>query len=250
MATSIGQYTPVVLPGEPHLWQRSLAGHSLQGRRVWHNQSGPARIDKIFACGSSAQWELSVKVVQLLGLWGPWWRRVQGHRLPPPQELRPYQSLFPSLCSWWSEGLFGQSFSVAPPVQALRGLPCLGFFSVVPQVWHIEGAPLAGVLLCRLAHQVLKGAPWAGSYSVVQRVRHLMGQPPYCSAALLACGEREAMVMAPIPMRDSAVSIALLPWLSGFPSPAFPTTIFSLSSPQSISPQTTGALALGLLHSS
>ena len=63
---------------------------------------------------------------------------------------------------------------------------------------------MAGVLLCRLAHQVLKGAPWVGSYSVVQRVRHLMGQPPYCSAALLACGEREAMVMAPTPRRDSA----------------------------------------------
>ena len=44
-------------------------------------------------------------------------------------------------------------------------------------------APLAGVLLCRLACQALKGAPWVGSYSVVQCLRHLMGQPLYCSAA-------------------------------------------------------------------
>ena len=45
------------------------------------------------------------------------------------------------------ECLFGQSFSIAPPIQALRGLPCLG------------------------------------SYSVVQCIRHLMDQPLYCSAA-------------------------------------------------------------------
>ena len=54
------------------------------------------------------------------------------------------------------------------PVQALRRLPCLGSFSVVPRIRHIEGAPLAGVLLCRSVHQALKGAPWVGSYSVVQ----------------------------------------------------------------------------------
>ena len=36
-----------------------------------------------------------------------------------------------------------------------------------------------------------------------------MGQPLYCSAMpVLACGEREAMVMAPPTMRDSAVSLA------------------------------------------
>ena len=52
---------------------------------------------------------------------------VQGHGLPPPQELCPYQSLFSKAsCSWQSEGLFGQSFSVALPVQALRGTPGWG----------------------------------------------------------------------------------------------------------------------------
>ena len=41
-----------------------------------------------------------------------------------------------------------------------------------------------------------------GSYSVVQCVRLLMGHSLYCSAA---CGEREAIVMAPTPTHDSAV---------------------------------------------
>ena len=69
-----------------------------------------------------------------------------------------------------------------------------------------RGTSLAGVLLCRLVHQAPEGAPWVGSYSVVHCIRHLMGQPLYCSAAMLACGEREAMVIAPSHTRDSAVS--------------------------------------------
>ena len=32
MATSIGQYAPVFLPGEAP-WQRSMAGHTLQGQK-------------------------------------------------------------------------------------------------------------------------------------------------------------------------------------------------------------------------
>ena len=43
-------------------------------------------------------------------------------------------------------------------------------------------------------------------------------------------------------------SITLLPWLPGFPPPAFPTTISSLTSSRSFSPQSTAALALGSLH--
>ena len=43
-------------------------------------------------------------------------------------------------------------------------------------------------------------------------------------------------------------SIILLLWLPGFPPLAFPTTISSLTPPPSISPQSTAALALGLLH--
>ena len=43
-------------------------------------------------------------------------------------------------------------------------------------------------------------------------------------------------------------SITLLPWLPGFPPQAFPTTISSLTSPQSVSLWTTVALDLGLHH--
>jgi len=124
-----------------------------------------------------------MKVVQLLGLQGPWWHQVcRDMDCLCPKSHGPI-SLFRASCSWRSECLFGQSFSIAPPIQALRGLCCLGSFSVVLHFWHIEGAPLAGVLLCRLLHQLLKGAPWARPYSVVQCGRHLMDQPLYCSAA-------------------------------------------------------------------
>ena len=91
----------------------------------------------------------------------------------------PIKVFFQASCSWRSEGLFGQSFSVAPPIQALRGLSCLGSFSAVLCIRHIEGAPLTGVLLYKFR------AFWLGSYSVVEGVRHLMGQPLSCSAVLM-----------------------------------------------------------------
>ena len=113
---------------------------------------------------------------------------------------------FQASCSWRSEGLSIQSFSIVPPIQVLRGLPCLGSFSAVQHIRHREGAPLTGVLLCLPAHQAFKGAPWVGSYSVVQSVRRLMGQPLYCSAADAGMWkERADMVMAPPPKCDSAV---------------------------------------------
>jgi len=129
---------------------------------------------------------------------------------------RSYVSIrvfFQASCSWWSEGLFGQSFSIAQPIQALKGIPCLGSFSVVRHVRHIEGPPpLTEVLLCRSAHQALKGAPWWDptlkfSASGVCWARFSIDQLP-----MLACGERDAMVMAPPSMHDSAV----LPCFHGF----------------------------------
>ena len=59
-------------------------------------------------------------------------------------------SVFSTSCHWRSEGLFGQFFSIVPHIQALRGLPCLGSFSVVWCLKHIEGLP------------------WLGSYSVAR----------------------------------------------------------------------------------
>ena len=92
-----------------------------------------------------------------------------------------------------------------------------------------------------MAHQSLKGAPGWGP-TLWFCVRCLKGQPLYCSAANAGIvgteRERETLVMAPPPMHESAV----LPCFHGFPPQAFPTTISSLTSPQSISPQSTAAL--------
>ena len=99
------------------------------------------------------QWELSMKVVQLFGLQGPW-----GHQMCRDMDCLccrgygPIRVFFRASCSWRSEGFFGQSFSVARSVQALRGLPCLGSFSVVWCIRHMEGPP------------------WLESYSVDQGV--------------------------------------------------------------------------------
>ena len=117
------------------------------------------------------QWGLSVKVVQLLGLRRPWQR--QAFRDTNYLQGRSYGSIrvfFQASCRWRSEGLFGQSFSVALPIQAL------------------------------------KGAPWVGSYSVVQCVRRLMGQTLYSSAKDAGSVERGAMVMVPLGTCDSALS--------------------------------------------
>ena len=91
------------------------------------------------------------------------------------------ESFFRASCTGGQKAS-GQPFSIVPPIQALRGLPCVWAFSVV-RLGHIEGPSLAGVLLWTSVHQALKGPPWVGSYSVVQCVRCLMGQPLYCSAA-------------------------------------------------------------------
>ena len=89
-----------------------------------------------------------------------------------------------------------------------------------------RGALLAVVLLCRLARQAVKGAPWVGSYSVVQSVRRLMGQRLY-SAAKAGMSGREAMVMAPTPSCESAIS----PCFHG--GPAFVLRHFSPQPPPS-----------------
>ena len=51
------------------------------------------------------------------------------------------------------------SLSIALPIQTLKGIPCLGFFSVVQHIRHIEGAP------------------WLGSNSVDWWISHLKEHP-------------------------------------------------------------------------
>ena len=72
-----------------------------------------------------------MKVAQLLGLQGPWEPQVcRETDCLPHRSYGPIRVFFRASCSWWSEGLFGQFFSIALPIQALRWLPCLGSFNI------------------------------------------------------------------------------------------------------------------------
>ena len=138
---------------------------------------------------------------------------VQGQGLLPPQEFWPYQSLFLASCSWRSEGLFGQSFSVASPIQAVRGLPCRGFpggsdgkasgFNVgdpgsIPGSGRSPGKGNGNPLQYSCLENSMDGGAWwatvhgvaksrtrlsnfalpcLGSFPVVQCVRHIEGPP-------------------------------------------------------------------------
>ena len=65
----------------------------------------------------------------------------QGHRLPPPQNVMALSESFFKPLVAVNQKASGQSFSVALPVQALRRLPRLGFFSVVWCIKYKEGPP-------------------------------------------------------------------------------------------------------------
>ena len=104
MATSIGQYAPVSFPGDSlsfpdrEAWQatvyRAAKSWTLPKRPCAHT----CRPFFFFACGSfapvSVEHEGSTAAWLEVTLVVP---NVQGHGLPPPQELWLYQSLFSSL---------------------------------------------------------------------------------------------------------------------------------------------------------
>ena len=185
-----------------------------------------------------------MKVAQLLDLQGPWQCQVYGGiNYLLRRSYGPIRVFFRPSCSWRSEYLFSQSFSAAPPIQALRGLPCLGSFSVW-RVRPIKGPP-AGVLLCKSVHLALKGAPWVGSCSVAQCVRNLMAHPLYCSAASAGMWG-EAVLMAP-PLRVTQ-QYRLASIAAQLSSTGISPQVSSLTSPPPVSGQSTAALALGLVH--
>ena len=133
-------------------WQRSLAGHSLPGHKELDTTEWPYmhRRKTYLPVAALPQWELGMKAAQLLGLPGPWWRQVfRDTDCLIGRSCGPIRVFFWASCSWGSEGLFGQSFFLALPVQALRGLPCPGSFSVFRSISHIEGvlgwAPTLGL---------------------------------------------------------------------------------------------------------
>ena len=77
--------------------KRSVAGHSLQSRTLL-KRPGHRGTRHFFACGSSAPVRVEHEggtAAWLVGTLAV--PSVQGHGLPPQQELWPYQSLFSSL---------------------------------------------------------------------------------------------------------------------------------------------------------
>ena len=103
MATSISQHTPYCLenPPDKEAWQATV--HTVLKSWTWlkwprWTLKYMNRCKTFFACGIPAP----VRVEREGGA-AVWFARtlvvpsVQGHRLPPPQELWPFQSLFSSL---------------------------------------------------------------------------------------------------------------------------------------------------------
>ena len=77
------QYWPIhasILAWRAPPWQRTLAGYNLQGREeLRHNWNDPVCIDtRLLPVAALPQWGLSMKVAQLLGLWGLWWHQGCG----------------------------------------------------------------------------------------------------------------------------------------------------------------------------
>ena len=69
-----------------------------------------------------------------------------------------------------------------------------------------RAAPLAGVLLCKLAHQSLKEHPGWGPTLHFSASDICWGSLSIVQLPMLVCGEREVMAMAPPLTHDSAVS--------------------------------------------
>ena len=164
MATSIGQYTSVFLPGEPPSLTKKPDRPQSTGSQSQSQPKRPcAHKHKLFLpVATLPQWELSMKVAQLLGLRGPC--RLQVCRdigLPPLQELWSYQSIFSSLWLLAIRRPLWPVSLIVLPVQAHRGLSCLRSFSVVLSVRHIQRSPWLGSYSvdCTLDHHFI-GLPW------------------------------------------------------------------------------------------
>ena len=163
MATRIGQYAPVFLPGEPRSLTKKPNRPQSTGSQSQAQPKWPCahRHKTFFACGNSAPVRVEHEGGTAAWLAGtPVAPSVQGHGLPPPQELRPYHSLFSSLWLLAIRRPLWPVCLIVLPVQAHRGLSCLWSFSVVLSVRHIQRSP------------------WLGSYSVdYASDHHFIGLP-------------------------------------------------------------------------
>ena len=147
------QYSCLENPPDRGAWQARSTG----SQRVDTMQPCMHRYKTFFACGSSAP--VRVECEDGVAAWLVGTQVFRDTYRLHRKSYGPIRVSFRASCSWRSEGLFGQSLSLALLIQVLRGLPCLGSFSVVRHIRHIEGPT-------RL-----------GSYSVDWCIRHLKGHP-------------------------------------------------------------------------
>ena len=98
------------------------------------------------------------------------------------------------------------SLSLPLSVQALAGLPCLGSFSIVRHVGHIEGPPGWGPTL------QFSGEAFDG--------------PAYLLFSCRCCRLGRERLWCWLYTLRVTQQYRLLPWLPGFPPQAFPTTVF------------------------
>ena len=144
MATSIGQYS--CLFSDREAWQATV--YWVAKSQTWLKWPCVHRCQDFFCL-----WQLcpSERWVwpwhSCLACRGPGSTKCAGTWTASATGVTTLSESFRASYSWQSEGLFGQSFSIAPSVQALRGLPCLGSFSVVRYIRHIKGPPDWGLIL-------------------------------------------------------------------------------------------------------
>ena len=146
MATSIGRYAPVLLPGEsPSVTEKpGRPGLQVAKYQTWLKKPCVRRFRTFCVwqlCPSESWVWMGRSCLACRALAAP---RVPGHRLPPCRSHGPVRVFSRPSCCRPSEGLFGQYFSVALPIQGLRGLPCLGSFSVDWSVRQLKGPPGRG----------------------------------------------------------------------------------------------------------
>ena len=111
-------------------WQATV--YRVAKCRTLRKQPCVHRHKTFFACGSTASVRVEPEGGRAIWFVGTLWCQVRRDTdCLCPRSYDPIRVLFRASCSWRSEGLFGQSFSIAPPIQAPRGLPCLGPFSFV-----------------------------------------------------------------------------------------------------------------------
>ena len=142
MATSIGQYAPVFLTGEsPSLKDKPGRPQSTGSQtQILPKQLCTHKCKTFFACDSSAPVRAEDEGSTAAWLAGTLAAGVQGHGLPLPQELWPYQNL---------------SFKLLVAGDQKASLASL---SLKPRPFrHLEGF-LPGVLLCCSAHQAHRGS--------------------------------------------------------------------------------------------